>query len=103
MNWYFMLFFTLIIIVPTILMGFLGFGQTEDEQMIILIVTLSLIAIHIIPSIMVSIRRLHDIGKSGWWYLISFIPYVGSIIIMILAMIDSKEDNEYGVNPKTNI
>lgn len=55
----------------------------------------------LIPSIAVTIRRLHDIGKSGWWILISFIPVVGGIILFIFTLLDSQmESNQYGANPK---
>ena len=54
----------------------------------------------LVPSIAISIRRLHDIGKSGWWYLIGLIPLVGSIILIVWCCTDSKEDNQWGPNPK---
>lgn len=55
----------------------------------------------LIPSIAVTIRRLHDIGKSGWWILISFIPIVGGIILFIFTLLDSQmESNQFGANPK---
>ena len=54
----------------------------------------------LVPSIAVSVRRLHDIGKSGWWYLINLIPLVGQIIMIIWACKDSTEDNQWGPNPK---
>lgn len=54
-----------------------------------------------VPSICVTVRRLHDIGKSGWWYWISAIPYVGSIILLVMMCKDSEqEENEYGPSPK---
>ncbi len=54
-----------------------------------------------IPSLAVAVRRLHDIGKSGWWYLISFIPFVGTIWLLVLLFLDSVPyDNEWGANPK---
>jgi len=53
-----------------------------------------------LPSIAVSIRRLHDIGKSGWWLLINLIPIVGPLVLLYFTVLDSKEDNKYGVNPK---
>jgi|WetSurMetagenome_2_1015567.scaffolds.fasta_scaffold00373_25 uncharacterized membrane protein YhaH (DUF805 family) len=56
----------------------------------------------IIPGLAVSVRRLHDIGKSGWMILISLIPIVGGIWLLVLMLTDSNPgDNEYGVNPKT--
>ena len=55
----------------------------------------------IIPSIAVGVRRLHDIGKSGWMMLVVFIPFVGAIWLLILFVMDSKPGaNEYGPNPK---
>jgi uncharacterized membrane protein YhaH (DUF805 family) len=56
----------------------------------------------LLPSLGVVVRRLHDIGKSGWWFLISFIPLIGAIWLIVLLCQDSKEDNQYGVNPKTS-
>ena len=55
----------------------------------------------LIPSLAVSVRRLHDVGKSGWMLLVSLIPVVGSIWLLILLLTDSQPgDNEYGANPK---
>jgi uncharacterized membrane protein YhaH (DUF805 family) len=55
----------------------------------------------IIPSIAVSVRRLHDTGRSGWWILLQLIPLVGWIPIFIFALFDSQPgDNTYGRNPK---
>ena len=54
-----------------------------------------------LPSLAVCIRRLHDIGKSGWWYLLAFIPLVGAIILIIWFCKDSEPGaNAYGPNPK---
>lgn len=55
----------------------------------------------IIPSIAVGVRRLHDIGKSGWMMLISFIPLIGVIWLLVLFVTDGNPgENEYGPNPK---
>jgi uncharacterized membrane protein YhaH (DUF805 family) len=55
----------------------------------------------LIPSIAVGVRRLHDTNKSGWWLLISFVPFVGGLILLILMCIDGDPgDNQYGPNPK---
>lgn len=54
-----------------------------------------------LPSLGVAIRRLHDIGKSGWWLLFSLIPAVGGIILLVFSCTDSVPgNNEYGPNPK---
>ena len=55
----------------------------------------------IIPSLAVSIRRLHDTGRSGWWFLISLVPLVGGIILLVFSIQDSDAGtNAYGQNPK---
>ena len=55
----------------------------------------------IIPGIAVIVRRLHDVGKSGWMYFIVFIPIVGVIWLMVLLLTDSDAgENQYGQNPK---
>lgn len=55
----------------------------------------------LLPSIAVSIRRLHDSGRSGWWYLITVIPYVGIFVFVYFMVLDSEPDeNKYGPNPK---
>ncbi|MDC7721569.1 DUF805 domain-containing protein [Priestia megaterium] len=38
----------------------------------------------ILPSLAVTVRRLHDTGRSGWWYLINFVPVIGGIWLLIL-------------------
>jgi len=54
-----------------------------------------------IPSLAVSIRRLHDTGRSGWWLLIGLIPLVGAIVLIIFMVQDSNPgENQYGQNPK---
>ena len=55
----------------------------------------------LIPSIAVSVRRLHDVGKSGWFLLISLIPIIGAISLIILVCSDSEAgETKYGPNPK---
>lgn len=55
----------------------------------------------LLPTIAVVVRRLHDIGKSGWWYLISFIPLVGVIWFLVLMCMDGTHgENKYGLDPK---
>ena len=55
----------------------------------------------LIPGLAVSVRRLHDVGKSGWYLLINLIPIAGPIWFLILACTDSQAgENQYGPNPK---
>ena len=58
--------------------------------------------LHFIPNIAITVRRLHDTGKSGWWYLLSLITYIGPFILFIFLVLDSsEEENQWGVNPKS--
>ena len=55
----------------------------------------------LIPSIAVTVRRLHDTGKSGWYYLVSLIPFIGGIWLLILLVTEGdRRSNEYGPDPK---
>lgn len=54
-----------------------------------------------LPSIGVSVRRLHDTNRSGWWLLIAFIPIIGAIVLLVFTVQDSTPgDNKFGENPK---
>ncbi|HET7899776.1 MAG TPA: DUF805 domain-containing protein [Candidatus Nanopelagicales bacterium] len=51
----------------------------------------------LIPTISVAVRRLHDTGRSGWWYWISLVPWVGGIILLVFLVLDSNQGpNAYG-------
>lgn len=65
---------------------------------LILLVVYSLAVM--VPSIAVTVRRLHDTGKSGWWYLLNLIP-LGSLVILVFMVLDSEPgSNKWGPNPK---
>ena len=79
------------------LIVFFGMIVESPDLMIVLYSILSLILL--IPSLAVCIRRLHDTGRSGWWYLLMLIPYIGAIALLIIFCLKSDEDNKYGPNP----
>jgi uncharacterized membrane protein YhaH (DUF805 family) len=55
----------------------------------------------LVPSIAVGVRRLHDIGKTGWLLLIAIIPVLGWILLLVWLAKDSQPgNNQYGENPK---
>ncbi|MHA2771378.1 DUF805 domain-containing protein [Vibrio harveyi] len=54
-----------------------------------------------IPSIAVTVRRLHDSGRTGWWALIAFVPIIGVLVLLYFLIQDSEEgSNQYGATPK---
>jgi uncharacterized membrane protein YhaH (DUF805 family) len=102
--WYFILFSIIIMIILSIFDVMLGnsssvfearrlYDMNRLEDIYALIVLL--------PTIAVSVRRLHDTNHSGWWLLIVLIPLIGIIVFLIFAVQNSKPGtNKYGVNPK---
>jgi uncharacterized membrane protein YhaH (DUF805 family) len=55
----------------------------------------------LIPTLAVSVRRLHDIDRSGWWILIGLVPLLGVIVLLVFALLEGTPgDNRYGPNPK---
>lgn len=56
----------------------------------------------VIPFWALTVRRLHDSGKSGWMILVKFIPFIGSIWLLLLLASESEENNQYGPHPEKN-
>ncbi|MEO8882172.1 MAG: DUF805 domain-containing protein [Devosia sp.] len=54
---------------------------------------------HLVPQITVTVRRLHDIGKSGWWYLLLFVPLAGLLIVVWTFFGSEDGSNDYGDDP----
>lgn len=96
--WYFVLFNFIVSILIGLSLGVIA-GLLNVPALVYLAYLWSLAVF--IPSLAVSVRRLHDIGRSGWWLLLSLIPLVGAIILIIWYCTDSQPGaNQYGPNPK---
>ena len=54
----------------------------------------------IIPGVAVTVRRLHDTGRSGWWILIALVPVVGLVLLVFMCLDSQPGSNHYGENPK---
>ncbi|TDW88059.1 MULTISPECIES: DUF805 domain-containing protein [Kribbella] len=55
----------------------------------------------LLPTIAVSVRRLHDTNRTGWWWLIHFVPVVGTIVYLVFAVQPgTAASNRYGADPK---
>jgi len=90
--WMFYLFNFFFALTALIIDGLLGTG--------IAIYNLYTVAL-IIPTLAISVRRLHDIDKSGFYLLLILIPIIGTICLLLLFCIDGTPgDNRYGPNPK---
>ena len=98
--WNFVLFVFLVEFVVGIVLGiiFALFGLVEVGQIISAVIGLILFFLFALP---LSVRRLHDTGRTGWFMFLGLIPLIGQIILLIFFCIDSQaETNEYGPSPK---
>jgi len=84
--WYFILFNTIFALIT---------ATVIPELYLVYVIAI------ILPSLAVAVRRLHDIGKSGLWLFISFVPIIGGIwLLVLLATEGDSEYNEFGSDPK---
>ena len=103
--WWFTLFMYLVYIVIYTLSAvlMLNLHRVSGAQVLgaLLVIGLmsSISVLLVVPSICVGIRRLHDIGRSGWWILLSFVPIVRFVILVFTLMPSQPTANEYGENP----
>ncbi len=100
--WMFALFNVLFVLGLAVVMAVLAsiFGDTGIVFIIPVIILIIYFAVVFIPSLAVTVRRLHDTGKSGWFILLNLIPYVGGLIIFIFMVLDSEPgENKWGPNP----
>ena len=99
--WWFVLFNFIVNIVTFVIDLTLGSMITYDMGYVGLIAFLALL----LPTVSVSVRRLHDIGKSGWWILLAIIPivnFIGIFVIIVFTIMEGEEQpNQYG-NVPTN-
>lgn len=92
--WYFMLVYFAVIIIAAILDSIIF---DTPAGLFYVVAALGLF----LPSLAVTIRRLHDTNRSGWMFLISFIPLIGSIILLVFLASDTKpESNQWGAPAK---
>lgn len=93
--WWWVLFVSILSFCIGIIEGILGFSMTAVRTTSGI---LSLVLL--LPGLGLSVRRLHDIGKSGWWILLGFIPVVGAIILITwFARNSEMTENRYGPMP----
>ena len=100
--WYILAFFLFAVVVSIIegavlapMLGFEAFDPSAGNPMS-MIISLALF----LPTLAVAIRRLHDIDRSGWWYLIGFIPLIGFLVLIYwYVQPGSDDENRFGPPP----
>lgn len=96
--WFFTLFYCLGLIVLMIVDGITG---TLSEQAGIGLLSGVFVLATLVPYIAVTVRRLHDTDRSGWWILLSLIPLIGGLVLLVFMLVDSQPGaNRFGPNPK---
>ena len=96
--WYFVLFNIIVAIVLSLIDTLLG--TFDILRGVGLLSSLYGLAV-LIPTLAVTVRRLHDIDRSGWWIFINLIPLIGFIVLLVFAVTDGTPgSNRYGPNPK---
>lgn len=94
--WMFVLFNLIIALVLSLIAGIIAIAAKSVS----VLATLYSLAVFI-PGIAVSVRRLHDTNRSGWWLLINLVPIIGAIVSLVFMVSDSQPgENQYGPNPK---
>ena len=95
--WMFVLFSFIITFALGFIEGIAGIGP-ENVSFLAIIYGLAVL----IPGLAVSVRRLHDTNRSGWWLLIGLVPLIGAVVLLVFTVQDGQSgDNQYGPNPKT--
>jgi uncharacterized membrane protein YhaH (DUF805 family) len=98
--WMFQLGIILMYIVAAILVGIVGAVLGETASSIVMLPLLLVVLGIIVPSLAVTVRRLHDQDRSGWWILINFVPFGGIVLLVFMFLEGTNGPNQYGPDPK---
>lgn len=100
--WYFVLFNLLISFCLGFVGGFISGLTGAGENLAMGVAYLYALAT-LLPSIAVGVRRLHDIGMSGWWILLGLVPIAGIVLLVFFCKDGQPGENQYGPNPKEGL
>ena len=96
--WYFVLFYSIFAFVISVVEGFIPVSSGSGKFIWLSVLYM---LVMILPSFGLVVRRLHDTSRSGWWWLINLVPFVGVVVFLVFMCLDSAPgENQYGSNPK---
>tara|TARA_B100001769_G_scaffold261438_1_gene242883 strand:+ start:515 stop:889 length:375 start_codon:yes stop_codon:yes gene_type:complete len=99
--WMFTLFYTLLVMACAFALALLVATGAYMLTLLVAVMSIAAILVHVVPSLAVTVRRLHDVGQSGWFLLLALVPYIGNLIIFVFSVIEgNKGTNKYGPDPK---
>lgn len=91
----------MIFFIPIYILFFIGLSIESTPLMVVTGLLLVLFLLFtVIPGIAVSVRRLHDTNKSGWFLLLSIVPVASLVIFVFTVLEGDKSENNYGSDPK---
>ena len=99
--WSFAFFSMSVLLIGVLAVGLFTSGSDSDAFASFIFLIYGAVCLWLIPpGISVGSRRLHDVGLSGWLYLLVIIPYLGNLFMLIISLIPSnKGANQYGPDP----
>ncbi len=98
--WGTMLVYMIVAVILSMLMNITFWISEYLSYFFVLVASIFYLAT-IVPIIALTVRRLHDVDKSGWWYFISLVPLIGGIWLLILLCTEgTRGENQFGIDPK---
>ena len=96
--WWFQLFI-LIVSIPSYVLGFIA-GYTDSQALALASTGLNVVMwlIFVLPTLAVTVRRLHDTDRSGWWLLLTLVPIVSLVLLVFLLLPGTPGGNRFGVS-----
>jgi uncharacterized membrane protein YhaH (DUF805 family) len=100
--WMYQLFVGLIFLAIMVVFGGLAAATSSQTLLYLMMGVIAIVGVGLlVPSLAVTARRLHDTGRSGWWQLISLVPYVGGFVVLVFCILEgNRGPNRYGPDPK---
>ena len=97
--WWWVLFVAVVQTLASVVLG-LGLALFQNSgflQWLLVLIFMVIVLAFILPSIAVSVRRLHDRDLSGWWYLLGFVPFGSLVLFVWYVLPGTKGPNRFDV------
>ncbi|MET7489558.1 DUF805 domain-containing protein [Streptomyces sp. NPDC005538] len=93
-------YWTFVLVVYGAYVALAGLGVSAESPALVVAAFLVIVG-SLLPAVAVTVRRLHDTDRSGWWFLIGFVPFVGTVVMLVFLCTESEPgENRFGSCPK---